>query len=261
MPHRVVARLEQHALRAEPDRERQPGELAGRARSAGRAVELLAGSTRPPCAAARCPRGACRSTRPARPGRGAWTSAEVRHHQHAVDLRRAPAARRAAGSCPPRRGSSRPPRRARASCAWGGPRTRAPARAARRCRRRCRGRRAPRRRRGRPRSRSGGASGPARRAITFTSSRPAWLKRCSSGAGKPRASNWLRTSSAVAPVTRPARRAGRARARRCPRPRRRPGGRRTARRRPAPAAAAAGLLWSENMASTSASRAGTNAAL
>ena len=125
---------------------------------------------------------------------------------------RAPAARRAAGSCPPRRGSSRPPRRARASCAWGGPRTRAPARAARRCRRRCRGRRAPRRRRGRPRSRSGAGSGPRAGPITFTSSPAGVAEALQLGTGKPRASNWPRTQQRRAPVARRCRRAGRARA-------------------------------------------------
>jgi hypothetical protein len=41
-PNRVVALLEQHSLGADPDRERQPRELAQRAAAARRAIELLA---------------------------------------------------------------------------------------------------------------------------------------------------------------------------------------------------------------------------
>ena len=105
---------------------------------------------------------------------------------------------------------------------------------------------------------------PARRPITFTSSWPAWVKRCSTGPPsgpppKPRASKVSATSSAVARLPRvPARRSGASAAIRAAS---------SAAWLPSNSTSAAspcgsgrGRLWNENIVSTTARSAGTKAA-
>ena len=87
-PDGVVALLEQHALRPDADRERQPGELADACRCPRPSRRPPRGSSWPPCAAARCRRGASRSTTPGA-GTAARMRAEVGDHEHGVhELRR-----------------------------------------------------------------------------------------------------------------------------------------------------------------------------
>ncbi len=101
---------------------------------------------------------------------------------------------------------------------------------------------------------------PARRAITFTSSRPAWVKRCTTGFGNPRASSSSATRSAVRRLPgRPGRRSGsRSAIRADSSAATRPSNRTSA---ASPCGSGSGRLCSENMVSTSASSAGTKAAL
>ena len=154
--HGVVAVLQQHSLRRR-SRSGRPAAPAGPPSSNPRPpVPAPRAATPPAFAAARGPRAWCRWTRARSARRLAAPVPEAGDHDHAVDQLRHRPARRQGVRCPPRRGSSRPPRRAPASCATGGPRTRAPPPSARRCRRRAaRGVRHARRRRARPPPRSG----------------------------------------------------------------------------------------------------------
>src|SRR5918999_6376994 len=101
---------------------------------------------------------------------------------------------------------------------------------------------------------------PARRPITLTRSRPAWEKRCTVGSGKPRAASTSATRCAVRRLPgRPGRRSGSRSAMRADA---------MAARRPSKSTSAAspwgrgrGRLCNENIVSTSASSAGTKAAL
>ena len=127
-----------------PDRERQPRELAGGARSSGRAAP----SSSPDRLGHRALEADARAVGVVRPGldhrrRAAWRAPRSGHHQHAVDLVGRPAAP-STSRLAPTSPSVEPSTEASTSVllVTGGPRTRAPARAARRCRRRCRRRRA-----------------------------------------------------------------------------------------------------------------------
>ena len=135
--HRVVAVLDQHPLRPDPNRERQPRELAERARPSGGDLELS--PNRLPDGALQPDAGAARVVGPGLHDRAAARARrEVRTPR--ARRRREPArgARPGAWSSRPRRGSSHPPKPARASSGSGGPRRRGRARAARPCPRRCR---------------------------------------------------------------------------------------------------------------------------
>src|ERR671915_831932 len=101
---------------------------------------------------------------------------------------------------------------------------------------------------------------PARRAITFTSSRPAWVKRCSSGSGNPRPASSSATRAAVRRLPgRPGRRSGSRSAIRADSiAAARPSNRTSA---ASPCGSGPGRLCNENIVRTSASRAGTKAAL
>ena len=225
-------------------------------------LELLAESTPPPCAASPMPaRGASRWTTPARSGRSARADARSTSRSRASTRAGEPELVRAAWSCPPRRGSSRPPRPARASCAVGRPsNTRASSSSA------AVSAALPVASGRPPASRAATITiwrreRPARRPITFTSSRPAWVKRWRSEREAARlelaigheirgAASPGRSGPAVGlAVGDPGRLDGRQ------------SRRRTARPRPVPAPAARARLCKENIASTSARSAGTNAAL
>ncbi len=83
-PHRVVALLQQGALGADPDRERQPGELAERPAAPARVAELLPDRVRD--GALEADAGACRVTGPRLQDRAlVRPRTEVRDHEHGVD--------------------------------------------------------------------------------------------------------------------------------------------------------------------------------
>ena len=82
--HRVVAVLDQHPLRPDPNRERQPRELAERARPSGGDLELS--PNRLPDGALQPDAGAARVVGPGLHDRAAARARrEVGHHEHAVD--------------------------------------------------------------------------------------------------------------------------------------------------------------------------------
>ncbi len=239
-PHRLEAALEQHPLGADPDRERQPGELAEARRcrrpaaSSSRADRLGRGALQPDARAA-----ASRSTTSAAASRrGAWrrgrTSPARRPRAPGVPSE---SSRRVVPDVAERRAVDG--REHERLAATAGPRTRAPAPAARRCPTRCRRRRARGTRRARRSPRAGAARSPPGAPTTFTSERPACSKRSTSTA-KPRLSEALGDVGRHGAVARAARppvghalgevdRASDA-----------PDARRRARPRPIPAATAAG---------------------